>query len=207
MNEIGDAVGKVPPQNTDAEQSVLGGILIENEALNKVVEILNSDDFYREAHRKIFRSMITLSEKNEPSDLVTLTNELKYQNLLEEIGGASYLASLIDSVPTAANIEYYARIVKEKSILRKLIQAATEIVTQSYEDRGDVDTFLDDAERLIFGISEHRVKPSFYPIKDIIKESFKTIEKLYEKKEPERYVCLYLTCDDFCKWKGEDNVA
>ncbi len=183
MNEIGDAIGKVPPQNTDAEQSVLGGILIENEALNKVVEILNSDDFYREAHRKIFRSMIALSEKNEPSDLITLTNELKYQNLLEEIGGASYLTSLIDSVPTAANIEYYAKIVKEKSILRRLIQAATEIVTQSYEDRGDVDTFLDDAERLIFGISEHRVKPSFYPFKDIIKESFKTIEKLYEKKE------------------------
>jgi replicative DNA helicase len=183
MNEIGDAVGKVPPQNTDAEQSVLGGILIENEALHKVVEILNFDDFYRESHRKIFRSMIALSEKNEPSDLVTLTNELKYQNLLEEIGGASYLTSLIDSVPTAANIEYYARIVKEKSILRKLIQAATEIVTQSYEDRGDVDALLDDSEQLIFGISEHRVKPSFYPIKDIIKESFKTIEKLYEKKE------------------------
>lgn len=183
MNEIGGAIGKIPPQNTDAEESVLGGILIENEALNKVVEILNSDDFYREAHRKIFRSMIALSEKNEPSDLVTLTNELKYQNLLEEIGGASYLASLIDSVPTAANIEYYARIVKEKSTLRKLIQAATEIVTQSYEDRGDVDALLDDSEQLIFGISEHRVKPSFYPIKDIIKESFKTIEKLYEKKE------------------------
>jgi replicative DNA helicase len=183
MNEIGDSIGKVPPQNTEAEQSVLGGILIENEALNKVVEILNSDDFYREAHRKIFKSMIALSEKNEPSDLITLTNELKYQNLLEEIGGASYLTSLIDSVPTAANIEYYAKIVKEKSILRKLIQAATEIVTESYEDRGDVDGFLDDAERLIFGISEHRVRPSLHPFKDIIKESFKTIEKLYEKKE------------------------
>jgi replicative DNA helicase len=183
MNEIGDPIGKVPPQNTEAEQSVLGGILIENEALNKIVEILDSDDFYREAHRKIFKSMIALSEKNEPSDLITLTNDLKYQNLLEEIGGASYLTSLIDSVPTAANIEYYAKIVKEKSILRKLIQAATEIVTESYEDRGDVDGFLDDAERLIFGISEHRVKPSLHPFKDIIKESFKTIEKLYEKKE------------------------
>jgi replicative DNA helicase len=102
MNETGDSLHKVPPQNTEAEQSVLGGILIENEALNRVVEILNYDDFYRESHRKIFKSMIALSEKNEPSDLITLTNELKYQNLLEEIGGASYLASLIDSVPTAA---------------------------------------------------------------------------------------------------------
>lgn len=183
MNETGDSLHKVPPQNTEAEQSVLGGILIENEALNRVLEILNCEDFYRDAHRKIFKSMIALSEKNEPSDLVTLTNELNYQNLLEEIGGASYLASLIDSVPTAANIEYYAKIVKEKAILRKLIQAATEIVTQSYEDRGDVDAFVDDAERLIFQISEHRVRPSFYPIKDIIKESFKTIERLYEKKE------------------------
>jgi replicative DNA helicase len=183
MNETGDSLHKVPPQNTEAEQSVLGGILIENEALNRVLEILNCEDFYRDAHRKIFKSMIALSEKNEPSDLVTLTNELKYQDLLEEIGGASYLASLIDSVPTAANIEYYAKIVKEKSILRRLIQAATEIVTQSYEDRGDVDAFVDDAERLIFQISEHRVRPSFYPIKDIIKESFKTIERLYEKKE------------------------
>ncbi|UCD71186.1 MAG: replicative DNA helicase [Syntrophobacterales bacterium] len=183
MNETGDSLHKVPPQNTEAEQSVLGGILMENEALNRVVEILNSDDFYRESHRKIFNSMIALSEKNEPSDLITLTNELKYQNLLEEIGGASYLTSLIDSVPTAANIEYYAKIVKEKSILRKLIQASTEIITQSYEDRGDVDGFLDDAERLIFQISEHRVRPSFYPIKEIIKEGFKTIERLYEKKE------------------------
>jgi replicative DNA helicase len=183
MNESGNSLHKVPPQNTEAEQSVLGGILIENEAFNKVVEILNCEDFYRESHRKIFKSMISLSEKNEPSDLITLTNELKYKNLLEEVGGASYLTSLIDSVPTAANIEYYARIVREKSILRKLIQAATEIVTQSYEDRGDVDGFVDDAERVIFQISEHRVRPSFHPIKDIIKESFKTIEKLYEKKE------------------------
>jgi replicative DNA helicase len=167
MNESGDSLHKVPPQNTEAEQSVLGGILMENEALNKVVEILNCEDFYRESHRKIFKSIINLSEKNEPSDLITLTNELKYENLLEEIGGASYLASLIDSVPTAANIEYYARIVKEKSILRKLIQAATEIVTQGYEDRGDVDGFVDDAERLIFQISEHRVRPSFHFIKDI----------------------------------------
>jgi replicative DNA helicase len=175
MNASGDLLHKIPPQNTEAEQSVLGGILMENEALNRVVEILNCEDFYREAH--------ALSERNEPSDLITLTNQLKYEDLLEEVGGASYLTSLIDSVPTAANIEYYARIVKEKAILRKMIQAATEIVTQSYEDRGDVDGFVDDAERLIFQISEHRVKPSFYAIKDIMKESFKTIEKLYEKKE------------------------
>jgi len=167
----------------EAEQSVLGGILIENEAINKVMEIVTTDDFYRDAHRKIFYALINLSERDEPADLITLTNELRKMDQLDSVGGASYLASLIDSVPTAANIEYYARIVKEKAILRRLIQTSTEIITQSYEDRADVENFLDDAERAIFQISEHRVKPSFYSIRDIVKESFKTIEKLYERKE------------------------
>ncbi len=167
----------------EAEQSVLGGILIENEAINKVMEIVTTDDFYRDAHRKIFYALINLSERDEPADLITLTNELRRMDQLDSVGGASYLASLIDSVPTAANIEYYARIVKEKAILRRLIQTSTEIITQSYEDRADVENFLDDAERAIFQISEHRVKPSFYSIRDIVKESFKTIEKLYERKE------------------------
>jgi replicative DNA helicase len=183
MNETGVSSHKIPPQNLEAEQSVLGGILIENSAINKVTEILDVNDFYRDAHRKIFNALIDLSERDEPADLITLTNELRKKDQLDAVGGASYLASLIDSVPTAANIEYYAKIVKEKAILRKLIETSTEIITQSYEDRGDVESFLDDAERAIFEISERRVKPSFYPIKDIVKESFRTIEKLYEKKE------------------------
>jgi len=183
MNNSDLSSHKLPPQNIEAEQSILGGVLIENEAINRVMEILNGDDFYRDAHRKIFNAMISLSERDEPADLVTLTNELRNANQLESIGGASYLASLIDMVPTAANIEYYARIVKEKAVLRKLIQTSTEIITQSYQDRGDVESFLDEAERAIFQISENKVKPSFYPIKKIVKESFKTIERLYEKKE------------------------
>ena len=174
---------KLPPQNIEAEQSILGGILIENKAINKVMEILTDDDFYRDAHRKIYNAIINLSERDEPADLITLTNELRKMDQLDSIGGASYLASIIDSVPTAANIEYYAKIVKEKSILRRLIQTSTEIITQSYEDQGDVEGFLDEAERAIFEISEKRVKPSFYFIRDIVKDSFKTIEKLYEKKE------------------------
>jgi replicative DNA helicase len=174
---------KLPPQNIEAEQSILGGILIENKAINKVMEILTDDDFYRDAHRKIYNAIINLSERDEPADLITLTNELRKMDQLDSIGGASYLASIIDSVPTAANIEYYAKIVKEKSILRRLIQTSTEIITQSYEDQGDVEGFLDEAERAIFEISEKRVKPSFYSIRDIVKDSFKTIEKLYEKKE------------------------
>mgnify|MGYP001561920113 CR=1 FL=1 len=183
MNETDLSSHKLPPQNLEAEQSVLGGILIENEAINRVTEILDADDFYRDAHRKIFNALITLSERDEPADLITLTNELRKIDHLDSIGGASYLASLIDSVPTAANIEYYAKIVKEKAILRKLIQTSTEIITQSYEDRGDVEGFLDEAERSIFEISEKRVRPSFYSIRDIVKESFKTIERLFQKKE------------------------
>ncbi|HUL23396.1 MAG TPA: replicative DNA helicase [Thermodesulfobacteriota bacterium] len=183
MNETDFSSHKLPPQHIEAEQSILGGILIENEAINRVAEILDADDFYRDAHRKIFNALINLSERDEPADLITLTNELQKIDQLDSIGGASYLATLIDSVPTAANIQYYARIVKEKAILRKLIQTSTEIITQSYEDRGDVEGFLDEAERSIFEISEKRVRPSFYPIREIVKESFATIEKLFRKKE------------------------
>ncbi len=183
MNERDFSSHKLPPQHIEAEQSILGGILIENEAINRVTEILDADDFYRESHRKIFDALINLSERDEPADLITLTNELRKIDQLDSIGGASYLASLIDSVPTAANIQYYARIVKEKAILRKLIQTSTEIITQSYEDRGDVEGFLDEAERSIFEISEKRVRPSFYPIREIVKQSFATIEKLFKKKE------------------------
>ena len=183
MNEADFSSHKLPPQHIEAEQSVLGGILIENYAINKVMEILKPDDFYRDSHRKIYKALIDLSERDEPADSITLTNELKNSGHLDSVGGASYVASLIDLVPTAANIEYYAKIVKEKAILRKLIQTSTEIITQSYEDRGDVEGFLDEAERAIFDISENRVRPSFYPIRDIVKDSFKILERLYEKKE------------------------
>ncbi|MGZ3603851.1 MAG: replicative DNA helicase [Thermodesulfobacteriota bacterium] len=183
MSDADFSSHKLPPQHIEAEQSVLGGILIENYAINKVMEILKPDDFYRDSHRKIFEALIVLSERDEPADSITLTNELKNSGHLDSVGGASYVASLIDLIPTAANIEYYAKIVREKAILRKLIQTSTDIITQSYEDRGDVEGFLDEAERAIFDISENRVRPSFYPIKDIVKGSFKILERLYEKKE------------------------
>jgi replicative DNA helicase len=147
------------------------------------MEILTAEDFYRDAHRKIYDALMDLAERDEPADLITLTNELRKKEHLDSVGGASYVTSLIDSVVTAANIEYYAKIVKEKAILRKLIDTSTEIITHSYEDRSDVEGLLDEAERAIFEISENRVKPSFYSIRDIVKQSFKTIERLYEKKE------------------------
>ena len=167
---------KIPPQNLEAEQSVIGGILLENEAMSKVLEVLIPDDFYRESHRKILHSMIQLFEKNEPIDLITLTNQLKGTNQLDAIGGSAYLSSLVDSIPTAANITYYARIVKEKAILRRLIATATEIVSRGYEHEGDVEDLLDQAEKNIFQITESQIKPSFFRIKTILKESFKTIE-------------------------------
>ncbi len=174
---------RLPPQSLEAEVSVLGGVLLENEALNRVLEVVNESDFYREAHRQIFSALLGLYERNEPADLITLSEALKKRDALEQVGGIEYLNFLVNSVPTAANITYYAKIIKEKSIVRKLINRATEIISQGYGDTGDVDEFLDRSERLIFEISEDRVRPSFFPIKDIIKASFKTIEKLYEKKQ------------------------
>lgn len=174
---------RLPPQSLEAEVSVLGGVLLENEALNRALEVVNEGDFYREAHRQIFSALLHLYERNEPADLITLSEVLKKRDALEEVGGIEYLNFLVNSVPTAANIAYYAKIIKEKSILRKLINRATEIINLGFGDAGDVDESLDRAERLIFEISEDRVRPSFFHIKDIIKASFKTIENLYEKKQ------------------------
>ena len=174
---------RLPPQSLEAEISVLGGILLDNEALARVLEFIDEKAFYREAHRKIFSAILDLYEQNEPSDLITVTEILRKKNELEEVGGIEALNSLVNSVPTAANIAYYAKIIKEKAILRRLINRATQIINDGYGDSGDVDELLDRAEREIFDISEDRVRPSFYPIKDIIKSSFRTIEKLYEKRQ------------------------
>ncbi len=173
---------RLPPQNLEAEMSVLGGVLLENEALNRALEFLTADDFYRESHRKIFKALISLSEKNEPADLVTITAVLKERNELEDVGGSTYLATLVDYVPTAANIVYYCKLVKEKSVARMLIKASTEIATSGYEG-GDMDMILDRAEKAIFEISENRSSPSYAAVKDILKDTFKTIEKLYDRKE------------------------
>jgi replicative DNA helicase len=183
MKDIDPSLHKIPPQNIEAERSVIGAILLENEALNNVLEIIGENDFYSESHRKIFSAILELYEKNEPSDLITLSNTLKNNNQLDSVGGVSYLASLVDNIPSAANVTYYSKIVKEKAILRGLIGAATEIITKSYDAGKDVENILDEAEHTIFEISENKIKPAFYPIKEIVKDSFRTIEKLYEKKE------------------------
>jgi len=182
--DIDASLYKVPPQSIEAEQSVLGGILLENQAINAVLEILTGADFYNGGHRKIFDAVTDLSDRGEPSDLITLSNLLKDRGQLDQVGGMAYLASLVDSVPSAANIAYYCRIVKEKAVLRSLIATATEILQKTYATSGsDLDTILDEAEHAIFEISENKIRPSFYTMKDVVKDSFRKIEKLAEKKD------------------------
>ncbi len=174
---------KLPPQNIEAEQSVLGGMLICNDAINRVIEIIRPEDFYRESHRKIYQAIIELYQGNEPADLVTVTNLLKKKGMLEEAGGASYLSDLVDKVPTAANIASYCRIIREKAIVRELILGANAIVEKGFEDSQDVDEYLDNAEKIIFEIAQRKLKQGFFPIKEVVRDSFKAIEQLYEKKE------------------------
>ncbi|HLF85479.1 MAG TPA: replicative DNA helicase [Nitrospiria bacterium] len=173
-------IHKLPPQNIEAEQSILGAILLDNNALNSALEIIIPNDFYKEAHRKIFLGMLDLNERGEAVDLVTLTDSLRRKNELEFVGGASYLSSLVNTVPTSANIRYHSKILHEKALLRNLINVATEIASLGYDGTERVEELLDYAERSIFSISERKIRPSFIPIKDGIKECFLTLERISE---------------------------
>jgi len=173
---------RIPPQNIEAEISVLGAVLQDPAALLKSMEVLRPADFYKEAHRKIFTACIDLFDRNEPVDLVTLANELMRRKQLEEVGGGSALSALVDAVPTAANVGYHARIVKDKALLYSLIQKSTAIVSRAYADRDDVDEVLDWAEQQIFEISQDKVSRSFVPVKSVLKGTFQLIEKLYDRK-------------------------
>ena len=176
-------LGKVPPQNLEAEMSVLGSMIMEEEAISQAVELLEEESFYHKAHRKIFFAALDLYEKGRSVDLVTLTEQLRKQGDLKEVGGAAYLTALINSVPTAANVEYYARIVQEKAILRNLINTATRIVTESYKDQQEVDVFLDKVESLVFNISQRRIRRDFVPVKELIHDSIELAEKLTQRKQ------------------------
>src|SRR5687768_6856916 len=176
------AVDRTLPHNLEAERSVLGAVLIHNDAFNQAAEVLNSRDFYRDAHRRIFDKMIALSERNNAIDFVTLKEELSRSGEVDEVGGPAYIASLADGVPRATNVEYYARIVKEKATLRNLIYAANKIVTNAYEADQDSDLILDEAESAIFSVADDRLKAGFVPMRDLVKESFPKIEQLFEQK-------------------------
>jgi replicative DNA helicase len=182
MASIEDALRRVPPQSLDAEQSVLGGVLLDNNALDRLVEVLRADDFYREAHRKVFRGMLRLTERSEAVDLITLSEELRTRGELTDVGGAAYLAELAERVPTAANILQYARIVRDKAILRSLITTATGIAARGYEASNDVKEIVERAEQEIFAISDREVRPAFVRIDSLLHDAFKRIDALHEQR-------------------------
>ena len=173
---------RIPPQNIEAEQAVLGAVLLEKDVLILVSEILMPEDFYRGAHQKIYRSMLELSESGQPVDLITLTSDLQNKKLLEEVGGVSYLTDIANAVPTAANVEYYAKIVEEKAVLRRLIRAATEIASTSYIESDDVQDILGDAEKRILEISQKKRQEGFIAIKDVLMDTLDRIEFLNQHK-------------------------
>jgi replicative DNA helicase len=182
MAETVAAPERTLPHNLEAEKSVLGAILIHNDAFNHAAELIDSRDFFRDAHRRIFDKMVSLSERNDAIDLVTLSEELRRSGELEEVGGPAYIASLADGVPRTANVEHYARIVKEKATLRSLIHSANRILADAYQAEEDADLILDGAEKAIFEIAEDRIREGFVPLRDLVQSSFATIEKLQQHK-------------------------
>ncbi len=180
---VGGSPDRLPPQNLEAEQSVLGAVLLDNQALLKCLDIISENDFYRESHRKIFRVILDLFDRNEAIDLITVSEALTKKDELEAAGGAAYLAELAGTVPTAANVAYHSRILKEKSLLRALLRSSTDIASKVYEDSSEAEELLDFAERTVFEISDRRVRASFSNMREVVKDSFTMIEQLYDKKE------------------------
>jgi replicative DNA helicase len=176
------AAERTLPHSLDAERSVLGAILVHNEAFNLAAQVVDSDDFYRDAHRRIFDRMVALNERSQAIDFITLKEELARAGDLEVVGGPAYVASLSDGVPRATNVEYYARIVKEKATLRNLIFAANRILTHAYEAEQEADLILDEAESAIFSVADDRLKAGFVPMRDLVRDSFPKIEQLFEQK-------------------------
>ena len=170
------------PHNLEAERSVLGAILVQNDAFNLAAQVIKAEDFYRDAHRRIFDGMAALSERSHAIDFVTLKEELSRNGNLDDVGGPAYVASLADGVPRATNVEYYAKIVKEKATLRNLIYAANKIVADAYGAEQESDLILDEAERSIFAVAEDRLKAGFVEMRDLVKENFPKIEQLFEQK-------------------------
>jgi len=173
---------KLPPQNLEAEMAVLCSMLIEEEAISHAFEILSEDAFYKQAHRLIFRAIVNLYSNSKAVDLVTLVEELKKKGELEDIGGINYLTTLSTYVPTAANVRHYAKIVKDKSMLRNLISSATTILSEAYDGQDEARELLDKAERMIFEISSKKIEGGFVSLKEIIKDSIETIDSLYQRK-------------------------
>jgi replicative DNA helicase len=174
---------KVPPHSPEAEKTVLGGILVNNKNLNVVLSIISPEDFYKDTNRKILDKIIVLVDKSQPVDLLTITEELQKAGELDEVGGASYVSSLMDGVPKSLNIEYHARIIKEKALLRQLILSSTKIISSSYEQKEDADLLLDEAQSAIIEVAEQRVKPGFLPVSALAPPALETIDTLRHRNE------------------------
>ena len=186
-----EAVGQVPPHSLEAEQSVLGAILIDNEAINAAIEVLRPEDFYQGSHGIIFDCMSSLQDKGDPIDIISLHEELARCSKAEVVGGSEYLSHLLDIVPTAANTQFYARVIKEMSLRRKVISEANSIATEAFNGRGEIDKFIDSVEQRIFKVSESRLNQGFIRIGDIVRDSITRIDELFQSDEP--ITCLLYT--------------
>ncbi|HRU42835.1 MAG TPA: DnaB-like helicase N-terminal domain-containing protein, partial [Candidatus Diapherotrites archaeon] len=179
---MSEMIQRIPPNNIEAEQSVLGAMLLDKEAISTATEFITGDDFYREAHKEIFEAIVDIYNRGEPVDLITLTEKLKTRNTLEAVGGITFLTNLMDAVPTTHNVKYYAKIVEDKSLLRKLIKSSNEIIQKSYQAEEDIGEIIDDAEKGIFNISLNRSTQGFVHLKNILNANFDRIEQLYLNK-------------------------
>jgi replicative DNA helicase len=177
-----EILGKLPPQNLEAEAAVLGAILVNKEAMDKVTDLINDRDFYRHDNQVIFRAMLRLYEKRSPIDLVTLTNELEGLKQIDEVGGAAYLAKLVNEVPTALHVGRYAEIVKQKAVLRRILEAGQKISELGYEEDQEVDILMDEAEKALFEVSHTQSRDNFMPIADILASSFDRIDEMHREK-------------------------
>jgi len=180
--------GILPPQNIEAEQSVLGSLMLDKDAITRIADTIKPDDFYKQIHGNIYQAMMELYEKNEPIDLLSLTNRLKEKKQLKKIGGNSYLTGLVNTVPTAAHIAHYAKIIKNKKILRDLINASHQIAQASYQESDDVENLVDTAEQTIFNISQQSISQKFVSVKDTLEDAFERIDKLHRGDEITRGV-------------------
>lgn len=179
---MADLLHKLPPQNIEAEQSVLGSLMIDKDAIIKIADLLNPDDFYRDDHKYIYLAMLKLFEKRMPIDVVTISEELEKAGKFESVGGATYLTTLVNVVPTASHVVHYAEIVQQKATLRRLIAAATKITDLGYAEDGEMTGILDTAEQSLFSVSQKYLKQNFVPIKDVLADSFERIDELHKNK-------------------------
>ena len=176
-------LNKIPPHDTEAEQAVLGSMLTDKEAIINAIEVLKEEDFYREDNKTIYEAILNLYNRAEPVDVITLKSELSTMGKLEQVGGLEYLAELPDKVPTTANVDKYIKIVEEKSMLRKLISTANDIIKLGYDETQDVDDIMDSAEKKIFDMSQAKNQKGYSSIKDILVDTFTELEQLYNKKQ------------------------